>query len=134
MSKKSSRSVGRCFIICLGFSMVTILVLTMILAWISISTDDPTGKIGIFSLIALIIAATISGLFASWQNPTDGVGFSVISGLGMTLIMLLCGIIASAGKLKGGTFMNYGCYLGTYALLSYIGMRAKDKRKRKARR
>lgn len=134
MSKKSSRSVGRCFIICLGFSMVTILVLTMILAWISISTDDPTGKIGIFSLIALIIAATISGLFASWQNPTDGVGFSVISGLGMTLIMLLCGIIASAGKLSGGAFMNYGCYLGTYALLSYIGMRAKDKRKRKARR
>ena len=134
MSKKSSRSVGRCFIICLGFSTVTITVLTMILAWISISTDDPTGKIGIFSLISLILAATLSGLFASWQNPTDGVGFSVISGLGMTLIMLLCGIIVSAGRLSGGAFMNYGCYLGTYALLSYIGMRAKDKRKRKMRR
>ena len=134
MSKKSSRSVGRCFIICLGFSTVTILVLAMILAWISISTDDPTGKIGIFSLISLILAATLSGLFASWQNPTDGVGFSVISGLGMTLIMLLCGIIVSAGRLSGGAFMNYGCYLGTYALLSYIGMRAKDKRKRKMRR
>ena len=134
MSKKSSRSVGRCFIICLGFSVVTILILTMILAWISISTLDPTGKIGIFSLISLILAATLSGLFASWQNPTDGVGFSVISGLGMTLIMLLCGIIVSAGRLSGGAFMNYGCYLGTYALLSYIGMRAKDKRKRKMRR
>ena len=134
MSKKSGSSVGRCFIICLGFSVVTILILTMILAWISISTVDPTGKIGIFSLISLILAAILSGLFASWQNPTDGVGFSVVSGLGMTLIMLLCGIIASAGKLSGGAFMNYGCYFGTYALLSYIGMRAKDKRKRKMRR
>ena len=114
--------------------MVTILILTMILAWISISTLDPTGKIGIFSLTSLIISAVISGLFASWQNPTDGVGFSIVSGLGMTLIMLLCGIIASAGRLSGGAFMNYGCYLGTYALLSYIGMRAKDKRKRKMRR
>jgi hypothetical protein len=52
----------------------------------------------------------------------------------MTLIMLLCGIIVSAGRLSGGAFMNYGCYLGTYALLSYIGMRAKDRRKRKMRR
>lgn len=134
MSKKSGSSVGRCFIICLGFSMVTILILTTILAWISISTDDPTGKIGIFSLISLILSATLSGLFSSSQNPTDGVGFSVIAGLGMTLIMLLCGIIASAGKLSGGAFMNYACYLGTYALLSYIGMRAKHNSKRKMRR
>ena len=134
MSKKSGRSVGRCFIICLGFSMVTMLIFAMIMAWISISTDDPTGKIGIFSLVSLIAAAVASGIFASKINPTDGVGFSVIAGLGMTLIMLLCGIIASAGKLSGGAFMNYGCYFGTYALLSYLGMRAKDKRKRKMRR
>ena len=134
MSIKSGRSVGRCFIICLGFSMVTMLIFAMIMAWISISTDDPTGKIGIFSLVSLIGAAVASGIFASKINPTDDVGFSVIAGLGMTLIMLLCGIIASAGKLTGGAFMNYACYLGTYALLSYIGMRAKHNSKRKMRR
>ena len=114
--------------------MVTILIFAMIMAWISISTDDPTGKIGLFSLVSLIAAAVASGIFASKINPTDDVGFSVIAGLGMTLIMLLCGIIASAGKLTGGAFMNYACYLGTYALLSYIGMRAKYNSKRKMRR
>jgi hypothetical protein len=97
-------------------------------------TPDPTGKIGIFTLIMLIVSSAVSGIFTSWQNPTEKIGFSMTAALGITLVMLLIGIIISAGKLSGGAFMNYGCYFGTYALLSYLGMRAKDKRKRKMRR
>jgi ribose/xylose/arabinose/galactoside ABC-type transport system permease subunit len=105
------------------------------MAWISSMTPDPTGKIGIFTLIMLIVSSAVSGIFTSWQNPTEKIGFSMTAALGITLVMLLSGIIISAGKLSGGAFMNYGCYFSIYTLFSYLGSKGKGRRrKRKMRR
>ena len=132
MSKRSMSSTTRSFIICIIQSLVTIIILSMIMAAVLMKFKDPTGKLPILALITMLISAAASGFVSSKLNPTGKLSFSLLSALSVTLIMLLTGLVASAGHLSGSAFMNYLCYLAIYALLSYFTTKGKRHRRRRS--
>ena len=131
MSKGQRRSVGRCFIICFIFSIVILLAVSMIMAAVALATKDPTAHLGVFALLCLIVSALIAGVFTSKFNPTEKIGFSLTVALGVTMSMLIVGVIVSRGHLFFGGIMNYICYFGIFALLSYLSGRQRKGHKRK---
>ena len=123
MHKMNMRSggVARSFLICFGFAAFVLLILSMIMAAVASTSDDPTGKIGLLALLAMLISAAVSGIFTARFNPEGGIAFASLTSLLVVLIMLLCGVIVSSGRLSGGAFMNYGCYFGVYVLSAFLG-------------
>ena len=123
--------VGRCFIISFCSSILVLIAISMIMAAIAMANEDPTGKIGLFSLISLLLSAMISGLLTARLNIDKKLGFSLTVALGVALLMLLAGVIVSAGRMSGGAFMNLGCYFGLFALSAYLGGRKSGHRRHK---
>lgn len=121
------------FLICLGFSAAALCLASLIGAFIAINNDDPTGVLGIASLASMIFAAIVSGVFAARFKAGAGLGYYALSALTVVLIMLLINVIMSAGRVSGGAFMNYGCYMGSYLLASYLGRKKEGPRRHKAR-
>ena len=83
----------------------------------------------IFSLLALIISAVSCGIITTKIYPNGGLGFCATVALAITLIMMLCGVIVTVGKLSAGSFLNYFCYFGSFTLSSYIGRKMSDGKK-----
>ena len=134
MSKRTGGGIYRLYFICLAISLLGVVVLSMITAAILSASTDPTGRIGIFSLITLILSACLGGLVSSGLNPTEKPTFPLTVALGVSIVMLISGVILTAGHLSLGAFMNYGCYFGCYALLSYFGGKGGRSKKRRKRR
>ncbi len=109
------------FLICLAFSALFILLLAFISALIVNSLSDPTKNLGIFSLVAMLLSALVSGVFCARMAKDKETQFTALVALAVVLIMLLINVIASGGKVSGGAFMNYGCYLGVATLSSLLG-------------
>ena len=131
MSRVQKGSVGRYFIICYIISSVMIVALSMLMSGVALMTKDPTSLIGIFSLLSLIISAALSGFANAKLNPTEKISFPLTVCLAVTMTMLFTGVILSKGHMSLGSLMNYLCYFGIYALLSYFGAKGGRKHKRK---
>ena len=119
--KLENGGIGIRFLICFGISVISILVTALIAALIVARLDDPTAKLGIFSLIAMLISAAISGVITTRVAGDGGTRFALLVALAVVLIMLLINVICYGGKVSGGAFMNYGCYLSVAALCAFIG-------------
>lgn len=109
------------FLICFGFSSATILASSLIMALIAGASEDPTGKVGIYSLVAMLVSAVLGGIFSSRMRGEGGVLYALLVALAIVLVMLLIAVIVGSGKVSGGAFMNYGCYLGTSTLAAVLG-------------
>ena len=123
MHKKSRTAggVAESFIICLALSCLIIIVLSLISAAVLSSMADPTKYLGIFSLAAMLISALIAGICCARISKVGDMKFASLVALAVVLIMLLINVIATAGGVSGGAFMNYGCYFGVYILAAAIG-------------
>ncbi len=124
--RKRSRTAGgiaESFIICLALSCLIIIVLSLISAAVLSRMGNPTKYIGIFSLISMLISAMIGGICSSRLRGEGEVRFASLVALAVVLIMLLINVIATAGRVSVGAFMNYGCYLGVYILAATVGKR-----------
>ena len=109
------------FFVCLGFSALLMLVCSFIMSLIAAASSDPTGMIGIYSLIAMLLSAVGGGIFSVRMKGEGGTAYAVLVALGLVLLMLLNAVISSGGKVGGSAFMNYGCYLGVSALSAFFG-------------
>ena len=130
MSKAQKRGAARAFIICLALSILTILAISTAMTAVLMAGSDPTGKIGIFSPLTLILSAIIGGIISAKMRVGDGIGFSLTVAFAVCLVMLIFGMILSGGKIGGGAFMNYLCYFAIYSLLSYLVGRRRSVKKR----
>lgn len=117
----SQLSTGKCFALCIGISAAALLVLSLIGALIAAMLDDPTGHLGVISLVVMLLSAMVGGVISSRIRGEGGVGFATLTALAIVLIMLIINIITCAGKVSPGAFMNYACYLGAASLFSYLG-------------
>lgn len=117
------------FIISFCISFLIILLLSLLSALIAVSLDDPSKVTGLFSLGSLLISAAVSGVLSSRIKGDGGVKFAILVALAVVLIMLLVNVIVCSGKVSGGSFMNYGCYMGVAALSAFLG-RKRDRHKR----
>lgn len=113
------------FVICLLFSALIIILFSLLSALILGQLSDPTASVGIFSLGTMLISAVASGILCIRLKEDGGLKFPALVSLAAVLIMLLINVIISQGKVSGGAFMNYACYLGTYTLSAFLGRRKK---------
>ena len=95
------------FLICLALSGAVILGLSLICAFIASRLNDPTGNLGLFSLVAMLLSAVISGVLCARIKGEGGARFSFLVALSVVLIMLLINVIICAGKVSLSAFMNY---------------------------
>ncbi len=109
------------FLICFGFSAATVVVSSFIMALIAGGSSDPTGMVGIYSLVAMLISAVAGGIFSGRMRGEGGTVYALLVALAVVLVMLLIAVILCGGKVGGGAFMNYGCYLGVAALAAVLG-------------
>ena len=108
------------FLICLAISILVILLLSMLSAIILGTLDDPTSLVGLFSLGCMLISAALSGVVCSRLKGDGGLSFATLVALAMVLVMLLINVILCGGRVSGGAFMNYGCYMGVSALSAFL--------------
>ena len=112
------------FLISFAISVLAILLISFAFALVANGLEDSTGNLGIFSLVSLLLGAAIGG-FASSKIKKDGaLVFSALVALAVVLIMLIICAIMS-GKIGGGAFMNYGCYMGVAVFSAFLGSREK---------
>lgn len=129
--KNGTMGVGGTFLICLLISFGVMLIVAVIGGAIAYLTDDPTAYIPPIALAAILLSAVINGACSSRIKGDGGVGFSVLVALALMLLLLLINVIINGGKVGGGAFMNYGCYLATAALAAYLGRVRQRKRRRR---
>ena len=109
------------FLLCFAISVLLILLLTLISALIAGGLEDPGKAIGLFSLGSMLISAAASGVFSSRIKGEGGLKFATLVALAVVLTMLLINVIICGGKVSGGSFMNYGCYMGVASLSAFLG-------------
>lgn len=117
------------FIISFSISFLIILLLSLLSALIAGSLDDPSRAVGLFSLGSLLVSAAASGVISSRIKGEGGLKFAILVALAVVLIMLLINVIVCSGKVSGGSFMNYGCYMGVATLSAFLG-RKRERHKR----
>lgn len=133
---KAKRHVGQdsvavSFLICFAISALTIILFSVISALILYSLDDPTKNLGAFSLVTMMLSAATSGVISARIKGDGGFQFAILVALAVVLVMLLINVIICAGKVSGGAFMNYGCYLAVAALSAFVGKKGERHRRHK---
>ena len=122
----------RGYLIGIGICIAILIACSLVMAIFLTSISNSSAKINLYSLIALIIAAILSGTTLSRLKGDGGVVHAFSTSLSTAFLMLIIGLIISNGELSGGSFMNYGCYIGVSTLTGYLG-RKKERRHRRKR-
>ena len=124
LKRFSSNNTAITFLICLGISLFSVVLLSCIFALIANTSTDPTGNLGIFSLCTLLVSGAIGGFICAKIKKEKAMTFVALTALAVVLIMLIICIIIS-GKISGGAFMNYACYMGIASFSGFLGSREK---------
>ncbi|MBQ8321765.1 MAG: hypothetical protein IJX92_05320 [Clostridia bacterium] len=129
-SRTFSKGAAPLFIIGIGLSML-VFVGVFLLATLIVSLDsDPTSKIDIAAFVSLIISSAISGIVLTRLHGKDGLKYTALTSLLLSLIMILISIFLSSGALSGGAFMNALCYFGVSMLTAFIGRGGRRRKRR----
>ena len=134
MKRKTSGSKGTKLLKCLIINVLTLGLVSLFMAIIAYSGDDPSEAASLYSLISIVVSAAVSGYATARLSGEKGFVTALIAAFTFSLILLAAGLIVGGGKLFGGSFMNYGCYLGTSALFSVLGSKKRGRRKRRTAR
>jgi lysylphosphatidylglycerol synthetase-like protein (DUF2156 family) len=118
------------FLICLGISSLAIIGLSFAFALVANGLEDSTGNLGIFSLVSLLLGAAAGGFVSAKIKKEGALVFSALVAVAVVIIMLLICVI-SCGKISGGAFMNYGCYMGVAVFSAFLGSRERKHRHHK---
>lgn len=129
--KKSDRGGMKSFFFGVCFSIAVIFLLSFIFALVASFSNNPTAKVGGYSLFSLILSAFISGIYISKSRGESGVRASFLTALTVALIVAIGGIIGSGG-MPLSLVMNCISYLGVCMLSALL--LGKKKRKHHKRR
>ena len=119
------------FIPCLGLSLLLVPAFALIGAALASASNDPTAKVGLYSLLSLLLAAAVCGFIVSRLSAESGIKIALLCALAVVMIMLLISVIVTGGAPSASALLNYGCYLGVYALTAILGKRRGGKRRRR---
>lgn len=133
MKKRKRKELGLTSLIMIGAAvgLGAILLVTFILAFISSMTKDPTSLTGGLSLAALLVSGAVSGFGISKANGEGGALVGILSSIITVAVILVIGLITSAGKLNLGVFLNLIAYTMTATLASILGKKRIKRRKRR---
>lgn len=133
MKKHKRKEAGLTALMLMGaaFSLGMILAVSLILAAVSLLTDDPTSMTGALSLVALLAAGAISGFVTSRVNGGGGVLVGVLSTVITAAVMLIISLVADGGRVNLGVLVNVGAYVAISVIASVLGKKRVGKRKRR---
>jgi putative membrane protein (TIGR04086 family) len=133
MKKHKRKEAGLTALMLMGaaFSLGLILAVSLILAAVSLLTDDPTSMTGALSLVALLAAGAISGFVTSRVNGGGGVLVGVLSTVITAAVMLIISLVADGGRVNLGVLVNVGAYVAISVIAAVLGKKRVGKRKRR---
>lgn len=132
MKVKKGESGGiKTFLFGVIFSIGIVFLISFIFALAASFSNNPTAKVGGYSLFSLILSAFISGIYISKSRGEWGARASFLTALTVALIMAVSGIIGSGG-MPLSLLMNCISYLGVCMLSALL--LGKKKRKYHKRR
>ena len=118
------------FVLGLFFSFLSLLAISFISSLILISTENPTGSVGITSLFSLLAAGMLSGFVISKRNGEDGIKAALLSALAFVALMFAISLVSSKGKIDGAVLMNGLCYILISLPAALLGGKQKKRRRR----
>ena len=113
-----------------AFSFGVLIVTSLIFSFILIGLKNPTGSIKTASLAVFLITAAIAGFSVSKYKGNGGALLSILTSAAFIFILLAVTLISSKGKVGGGIFMNYICYIMISAFTAFLAGKRKKRRKR----
>ena len=133
MRKRKSKELGLVALIMIGTAvgLGTIIATAFILALISSLTKDPTSLTAGLSLATLLISGAVSGFVISRANGEGGALVGISAAVISAALLIIIGLIMSAGRLKLGVFINVVAYLSVAVFGSILGKKRIKRRRRK---
>ena len=113
------------------FSITTLLVLSILFAFILSMLKNPLGSMKIASLFALLASGAVSGIAISRKKGESGVKCALISAVIFSFIILALSLIMTGGKIGGFHFMNALCYVLISAFCALLFGHKNKKRRRR---
>ena len=129
--KAKGGGIARPFLLGILFQVLALPLLSLLLAFVSALTANPTSLLGILAVAALLLSGGIYGFVASKFKVEGGRVFTLLSALLFSLLIILLGIILSGGKMNISVLIGQVIYVLTALLFSALGG---VKRKRKIRK
>lgn len=109
------------FLPCTLAAIALILLFSFIGAIAASSSGDTSATIPIYSLLALVLAAAISGFITSRIKGEGGIKTAALSALTIVLLMMLIAIIVSGTVPTLSALMNYCCYMAVAVFSAFLG-------------
>lgn len=133
MRKRKSKERGLVALILIGTAvgLGTIFATAFILALISSFTKDPTSLTAGLSLATLLISGSISGFVISRANGEGGALVGISAAVIIVALLIIIGLVMSAGRLRLGVFINLIAYLSVAVFSSVLGKKRIKRRRRK---
>jgi putative membrane protein (TIGR04086 family) len=133
MRKRKSKELGLVALIMIGTAvgLGTIIATAFILALISSLTKDPTSLTSWLSLASLLISGAVSGFIISRANGEGGALVGISASVISAALLIIIGLIMSAGRLRLGVFINVIAYLSVAVFGSILGKKRIKRRRRK---
>ena len=133
MRKRKSKERGLVALILIGAAvgLGTIIATAFILALISSLTKDPTSLTAGLSLATLLISGSISGFVISRANGEGGALVGISAAVIIVALLIIIGLVMSAGRLRLGVFINLIAYLSVAVFSSVLGKKRIKRRRRK---
>lgn len=125
------RTGARALIFGIIFTVAVFFTAAFVCALIISRTENPTGHIGLCSMIVLFITAAASGFATSRYKGDGGMLPAVLSSLLFALIVLIIGLVGGKGKLPLINVINLGAFMLISALSAALGRKREKKRRRK---
>ena len=109
------------FIPSLLFCTFSYIIFSLIASFILLKTAESSRAIPLVSLVVFLLSGAASGIFITRYKGDGGIGLSSACFVTFIFILTLLSLILSKGKVSGGVFMNYLCYLLIGVLFSFLG-------------
>ena len=127
----AQRSGVRALIFGIIFTAAMFFITAFMAAIILSRTENPTGHVGLCSMICLFVTAAASGFAVSKYKGDGGVLPAILSSLFFALIVLMIGLIGGKGKLPLISVINLGGFMIISALSAILAKKREHKRRRK---
>ena len=117
--KHLTKNVGaiKACVIGILFSLFLYTLLSLLFALVAYLSDDPTARLGIYSLLSLSITGLLSGALIARKRRRGRALLSLVSSLFISLLIIATGFIGKGSSLGVGTLIN--CLI--YTALSLLG-------------
>lgn len=111
-------------------SLTSLLVLSLIAAFVLLQSENPSGNIGIITVMLFPASGAISAVLTTLFKGENAVKEELMASFGTSLLIIALGLIFSKGALSSGVLINAAVFILSSLTVSYL---SRPKRRRHRR-